>query len=516
MYIDWPKNSSSPCRCRCQPLKLAGNRFTTSKWLHGHNSCSAETYGTTLLDLIHLDMDKCQQTWTLFWERFKKMRPSHEVFGRPGFDFSRCCGLLLARWWRPWTSQVSSACVGSSQHFGIRNTDKPQEQQGWCSQTELLEIHLGYTFSCWEFCQSPCIPWMKMPGQDDECDDGGFQSDVYEGLLNVVAKDLRHLFEHGIVNPLDGQRYFFCIVNVMGDWPFIQRAGHLARSFYNAAKHARAHRQQSPKGFATGAWQTVQDVFGKILKAFRHQWEPSMNTESPFITEPCLLQLPHMRNDPAELFSWDLFHTWHIGCGKTFLGTAIIVLATSCIFAGGVDKRLELLTERFQIWCDRMRLKPHIRKLSKENLSWPTTTSYPSGVLVKGAHNTCVEQMVHCWVAMRMRRKFVQTDFWPLPTDALFRLKNFWKGCAAMSCGYRPQLPWNRWLWTKFFDVVRERGERSLPKLQETFFHDAKPTQAAPHCMGSERCCQKIRFCTKSLWLGRPNRQRIILEDQAG
>ncbi|CAL1172693.1 unnamed protein product [Cladocopium goreaui] len=114
------------------------------------------------------------------------------------------------------------------------------------------------------------------------------------GLLNVVAKDLRHLFEHGIVNPLDGQRYFFCIVNVMGDWPFIQRAGHLARSFYNAAKHA-----------------------------------------------------------------------------------------------SGVDKRLELLTERFQIWCDRMRLKPHIRKLSKENLSWPTTTSYPSGVWSKG-HTTRV------------------------------------------------------------------------------------------------------------------------------
>ena len=36
-----------------------------------------------------------------------------------------------------------------------------------------------------------------------------------------------------------------------------------------------------------------------------------------------------------------------------------------------------------------MGLKPHIRKLSKENLSWPTTANFPSGVWSKG-HTTRV------------------------------------------------------------------------------------------------------------------------------
>lgn len=334
------------------------------------------------------DMDKCQQTWTLFWERFKKMRPSHEVFGRPGFDFSRCCGLLLhgdeGRGLRK--SAVLVLAAHSILGYGIRTSRKSNKD----------DVHkLNYLKSTWVtrfllgILPKSMYSMDENAGQDDECDDGGFQSDVYEGLLNVVAKDLRHLFEHGIVNPLDGQRYFFCIVNVMGDWPFIQRAGHLARSFYNAAKHARASQTTIPKGICHRCLADRPGCVWEDFESIPPPWEPSMNTESPFITEPCLLQLPHMRNDPAELFSWDLFHTWHIGCGKTFLGTAIIVLATSCIFAGGVDKRLELLTERFQIWRDRMRLKPHIRKLSKENLSWPTTTSYPSGVWSKG-HTTRV------------------------------------------------------------------------------------------------------------------------------
>ena len=116
-----------------------------------------------------------------------------------------------------------------------------------------------------------------------------------------------------------------------------------------------------------------------------------MNTELPFSDNclPNVLALPHCRDDPAELFAWDLFHSWHIGAGKVFLGTAVVVLAMSEAFDGSIPSRLEEVSDRFQRWCSEHRLKPHTRRLSKENLNWLTTTTYPSGGWSKG-HTTRV------------------------------------------------------------------------------------------------------------------------------
>jgi len=328
------------------------------------------------------DMPKCQQSWSLFWERFRQVRPGHEIYRRPGFDFSRCCALLLhgdeGRSLRK--AAVLILAAHSILGYGTRTS----------STSRKAELHkLNYKKTTWitRFLLG-VLPkaFYSMDGDDgggSERENEEFQSDIYENLLNAIATDLRNLFDHGIVSPLDGQRYFFCTLNVMGDWPFIQRSGHLARSFFNAAKHAKPTKTD-PKGICH---RCLADRPGVLWEDFQSQvppWLASMNTESPFTSEPSLLLLPHVQEDPAELFAWDLFHTWHLGCAKVFLGTAVIVLATSALFVGGVEKRLEAVTERFLTWCDEKCLKPHLRKLSKETMSWTTTTTYPSGVWSKG------------------------------------------------------------------------------------------------------------------------------------
>lgn len=192
------------------------------------------------------DMGKCGHIWTTFWEQFQQTNPGHEVFsrdGRDGFDLSRCCGLLLhgdeGRTLRKQAILILSC--HSILGYGIRTS---------CS-TRKKDIHkLNYLKSTWATRFLLGILPKTMHSVDEEStesDDDVWGSDVYESLLNAVAQDLKHLWEQGMVSPLDGQKYFFCIINVIGDWPWLQKAGHLGRSFMNAAKHSSTSRS-TPKG----------------------------------------------------------------------------------------------------------------------------------------------------------------------------------------------------------------------------------------------------------------------------
>ena len=325
--------------------------------------------------------EKCKLVWRDFWAKFKKLKPGHEVFQSPHVDLERCCGLLLHG--DEGRSARKSAILILAAHsivgYGIRTSSE---------QFKNSLLKLNYKRPTWvtRFLLGVLPKSSYTIEGDEDSEDGDANSNVYESLLQAVAEDLKSLFTEGITSPLDGKRYFFTVLNVMGDWPFIQKAGNLGRSFYNAAKHATT--SSIPKGVCHRCMADKYHPW-EDFESENPAWIASMNTESPFTKPPVLLCLPHVRDDPAELFGWDLFHTWHIGAGKTFLGTAIILLAMSDAFDGSVPDRLASLSERFQHWCEAMRLKPHLRKLTKENLSWPASTSYPCGVWSKG-HTTRV------------------------------------------------------------------------------------------------------------------------------
>lgn len=321
--------------------------------------------------------EKCQQSWLGFWARFRKVRPKHEVFQFPGKDLSRCCAFLLHG--DEGRSVRKSAILVLAAHsilgYGIRTSssacEKDLHRLNYKRNTWVTRYLLGVL---------PKGNYSNLTGEESDMEVG--EANVYEALLNVIAQDLRELFETGVVSPLDGHRYFLCIVNVMGDWPFIQESGNLYRSFFNAAKHANC--VSTPKGICHRCLADRPGVPWEDFESDEPAWVATQNTELPFTRRPVLLQVPHVPEDPAELFAWDLFHTWHIGAGKSFLGTAIVLLAMSSAFCGSIPDRLEEVSERFQSWCSQNRFKPHLRKLSKENLNWMTTTTYPNGAWSKG------------------------------------------------------------------------------------------------------------------------------------
>ena len=236
---------------------------------------------------------------------------------------------------------------------------------------------------------------------DDDCDvDEGAEDgrDVYQALLGAIADDMNELWTHGVVSPLDQQSYFFCPLGVVGDWPFIAKAGCLSRSFYNAAKHA-----QSTKALKELCHLCQADRPGYPWEDFESvcpPWVTTMNTDYPFLQDPPLLRLPHVEDDPADFFTYDLFHAWHIGDGKAFLGTALILLSMSSIFAGSVETRFRAMTQKFHAWCKKHRYRPRMRKFSRQNLNWATSASYPTGGWSKG-HTT---RLLNKWFLIMCQR----------------------------------------------------------------------------------------------------------------
>ena len=324
------------------------------------------------------DDQRCSDIWRSFWHKYRKINPDHEIFQREGHDFGRTCGLMLHG--DEGRSLRKSPLMVISTHsilgFGLSTTPKKRK-------SAYLAQKLNYEQPTWTTRFLMSVLPKRYYSEDD---DGDFDSDPFQDLMLGVTRDLRTLYDHGI-STRDG-RFFFCVLNVMGDWPFIQKCGALGRSFMNISKAA------SSKAPAKGICHLCQaDIAGVEWEKFDERppkWLPTVNTLSPFLKVPAVLELPKNPLFPESFFAFDLFHSWHIGCGKTFLSSCLAVLSQSTAYEGSVDLRLENLTRDFLDWSRASGMKCQLRKINKAKLGWNSMTTYPAGTWSKGSTTTCL------------------------------------------------------------------------------------------------------------------------------
>lgn len=80
----------------------------------------------------------------------------------------------------------------------------------------------------------------------------------------------------------------------------------------------------------------------------------------------------------------------HLGCGKEFLGSAVVLLVEQCFPGNTVDDRMDSASQHFQTWCKTNKKKPYIDryKLSRNSLGWGTARTFPKGSWSKGGTTT--------------------------------------------------------------------------------------------------------------------------------
>ena len=318
------------------------------------------------------DHHKCSEIWTCWWERYRQVDPNHDVF-KKGIDLSTTAAVLLhgdgGRSLRK--SEIMVISVHSALGFGLQTSNFPSTS----------DMKLNYGRITWTTRYLLAVLPKFYYSKDD-----GKKIHVFQDLMLEISRDLASLMD-GITDR-EGRRFHFAVIRVKGDWPFIQKCGLLNRTFMNAAKHQTA--RKAPKGICH---RCCADQPGVPWEDFRHvqrPWKASVNTMDPFDGVPAVLMLGHNREDAPSFFSWDLFHTWHVGLGKVFLGSAIVVLAMGAAFEGAIPERLEKVSNHYLAWCSDQKIRPMVKGFPKDKLSWPQTNTFPSAVWAKGSTTTQV------------------------------------------------------------------------------------------------------------------------------
>ncbi|CAK9096906.1 Uncharacterized protein SCF082_LOCUS45475 [Durusdinium trenchii] len=211
----------------------------------------------------------------------------------------------------------------------------------------------------------------------------------FRSLMQGLATDSVEICRRGVLDEASGLRHWAMVIGVCGDWPWLVKAGDMNRSYMNLQKHIRAGAVDDNKGGICHLCEAGRRRYNfEQIETRRPDWLQSMHQSSPFRDEGSpLLNIPHSLSQGAGLFKWNVFHTWHLGVSKSYIGSVLVLLAEQeC--AGLVDRRFDLLSRQFKAWCSRFKRRSHCRVLSKEMLGWSSSRVYPNGSWHKGELST--------------------------------------------------------------------------------------------------------------------------------
>ena len=208
---------------------------------------------------------------------------------------------------------------------------------------------------------------------------------VWNALMEAAAEEAKFMFGVGVEDTMHGRgRINMCIIRICGDWPWLVDSGELRRSFRNVQKHKT--RKTLPVGICHQCMAGQVGYDFEEINTVQPRWLETMFSQSLSWegAEPAALaQIPHSLGQTAALWTYDIFHTVHLGVGRSFLASFLVLLA-ELQPESNIDDRFVSLTDDYTSWCKRASRRAHLQKITKELVGYPTTRTYPNGTWHKG------------------------------------------------------------------------------------------------------------------------------------
>lgn len=323
--------------------------------------------------------------WECFWRHFEKLHPQHPIFGRArrGELQLRNCVALLCHG-DEGRSKKRSPFLVLNVHSPLGRGIGPGLREG-CKRKylKLLPNFHGHSYT-----NRFLVSAIAKSGYT------GKNSWVFDLLLTTLSEELVHMANVGVQVGRQ-RRWAFCI-GIVGDWPWLAKCG-LERSFMNVPKHkASGDGQPRECRGICHLCQAGQSRWPYEQIATKHPlWEATVLQQSPFVGGSNPFEtLPHVEGELPKLFCFDLFHCWHLGVCKNYLGSMLSLL--SALEPGTtIDLRFEQMTSRYLAWCKQSRRQPHCKRITKDHISW--NAGYPTGTWHKGDYSTSLA----LWVEAR-------------------------------------------------------------------------------------------------------------------
>ncbi|CAE7875722.1 hypothetical protein AK812_SmicGene32295 [Symbiodinium microadriaticum] len=339
-----------------------------------------------------------------FWARFEKIRPRHPIFSmaRGGKVQLKDAIPILHHGDEGRTYRKSPIMILSTHGMlgtGCSKADIKQDSNVAMHENPMLLNMLGSTITTqFIFTALPQKIYKDCPEALDQ-------------MLSIYSEDLRTLALDGVkvLEAGKAKKLWFWCLGAKGDLPYLGKCGHFNRTYSMCAKQA------SSKSFCGGiCWDCLAGKEGMDINC---PWEDmrvnatwiSTSAVSPGWGSPGpLLRVPH--DMPTWFYRADLWHCFHLGSGKSFAASAVVVLAEALEMSfRTVDARLDFLTADFLAFCKRTKRYSYVTSLSKDFLGWEHRNHMPQGHWHKGFITTTLLE----WLEDFMTRHFLDT------TDAL-------------------------------------------------------------------------------------------------
>ena len=209
------------------------------------------------------------------------------------------------------------------------------------------------------------------------------EAGVFDAAMENAVAEAEHMITEGVVEPYTQRKVWFAVLNVCGDWSWLHKCGNLMRSYNNVAK--RAGDQQGGichrccAGFPGVPWESLHER--------NPAWLSTTFSESAFTSVPAICRLGHIPGEEERLLAFDIFHCFHLGVGKSMVGSAVALLSQH--HAGrNVDERFGSVESSFFAWCAANKRPAGIHKVAKETFLWPSTAEYPQAGWFKASLTT--------------------------------------------------------------------------------------------------------------------------------
>ena len=320
-----------------------------------------------------------------FWRRYRLLRPSHRIFqlhDRGQIDLSRCAPLMVHGDEGRGRKKAGFLCVSYYSYIGFGT----QESNLLRKHRSFLQMRLNYGGATFlhRFLTAVLPKMLK----DDY---------ALKAILNFIADDVCDVLANG-VRDSQGHVYTTCVLQVVGDWQFLVKAGSLTRSYSNVQKRPLTEASR-PKGICHMCQAGQRDVPWENYRSDTFPaWWGTMHVEDAFEGDPALNRIPFIPGERAAFYTYDLFHSYHLGVGKSFVA-GCLAMASEYMWAGKADDRLEQLSSLWLTWAGENHVSAYLFSITRSLLGWPDKGTFPNGQWSKGHVTSNLGRFFESWAS---------------------------------------------------------------------------------------------------------------------
>lgn len=149
----------------------------------------------------------------------------------------------------------------------------------------------------------------------------------------------------------------------------------------------RGQERMEPKGVCDRCLAGTTNSPAQETGTLKPKWLATKGVSLPWYTTPCVIQhLLHNPVDPAPFFYPDIWHTVHLGFGRSWVAS-VLHLVLEVLPLPNLEAKLKRLSQAYSAFCKQQRLQKHVGSVTPYLMSYGDTTG-AMGNWSKGALTT--------------------------------------------------------------------------------------------------------------------------------